>query len=80
MMAVNQEGQACSATWKGRLRKAMSVLPPNLGFSLINPVTGLLLILLCSTEDYNRSFSKAQDSVLGALYYLQLFNIGAVTE
>jgi len=80
MMAVNQEFQACSATWKCRFRKATSALPPNLGFCLINPGTGLLLILLCSREDYNRSVIKAQGSVFAALYYLQWFNIEAVPE
>jgi len=79
-MAVNQECQACSSTWKCRFRKAMSALPPNLGLCLINPVTGLLLILLCSREDYNRSVIKTQGSVFRALYYLQWFNIEAVPE
>jgi hypothetical protein len=46
----------------------------------MNPVTELLLILLCSREDYNRSVIKAQGSVFAALYYLQWFNIEAVPE
>jgi len=80
MMAVNQECQACSATWKCRFSKATSALQPNLGFCLMKLVTGLLLILLCSREDYYRSVIKAQGSVFAALYYLQWFNIGAVPE
>jgi hypothetical protein len=79
MTAVNQEAQAYSVTWKCTFRKAMTALPPNLGSCLINPVAGLPLILWCSTEDYNRSVSTAQGSVFGAVYYLPLFNIGAVT-
>jgi len=80
--AVNQGGRNIAAACICGF-KAISTSPPPypiLSFSIIILDIRLLLILLCSTEDYDSGIYKACCTILGILHYLQLFNIGTIQK